>query len=266
MATWTVSGLGSNSTGAFTFPANTGTTDKSYTVTYDDGNGNTATTSVTVPACDIEYVLLINGDSIDVPCSGGTTGAFISSYTRTSSQEFVSTANCSITSAPSWISSYSLSPSDVIGGFELDIQVPASTTSARSGTFTITQDESGKKVSFVVNQPACTAKTVNNITSSADASGAQLDVYLQSESPLPVGTSIQCKVRVTYATNATTEIGASNTKHLNITIPEGSSIGSSYIAVSDAGLRVDSCCIIATDLHEDDTYVYRYLTCTGWAS
>lgn len=266
MATWTVSGLGSNSTGAFTFPANTGTTDKSYTVTYDDGNGNTATTSVTVPACDIEYVLLINGDSIDVPCSGGTTGAFISSYTRTSSQDFVSTANCSVTSAPSWISSYSLSPSEIIGGFELDIQVPASTTSARSGTFTITQDESGKKVSYVVNQPACTPKkTVNNITSSADASGAHLYVYLQSESPLPVGTSIQCEVMVTYTTTAT---GVSNTKHLNVTIPGGSSSGSYSIPISDAGLwRVDSCCITATNLlYEDDTYDYRYLTCGGWIS
>lgn len=260
MATWTVSGLGSNSTGAFTFPANTGTTDKSYTVTYDDGNGNTATTSVTVPACDIEYVLLINGDSIDVPCSGGTTGAFISSYTRTSSQEFVSTANCSVTSAPSWISSYSLSPSDIIGGFELDIQVPASTTSARSGTFTITQGESGKKVSYVVNQPACTPKTVNNITSSADASGAQLNVYLQSEMPLPVGTSITCEVMVTYTTK-----GQQNTKYLNVTIPEGSSSGSSSIAVSSSGtLSVVSCCITASNLlYEDNTYDYRYSTCGG---
>ena len=51
MATWTVSGIGSNSTGRFTFPPNTETTDKSYTVTYDDGQGGTGSTSVTVPSC-----------------------------------------------------------------------------------------------------------------------------------------------------------------------------------------------------------------------
>lgn len=65
MATWTVNGIGSNSTGSFTLPANTGTTDKSYTVTYDDGNGNTATTSVTVSACSRTRNIII--------CSTGTT-------------------------------------------------------------------------------------------------------------------------------------------------------------------------------------------------
>lgn len=257
MATWTVSGLGSNSTGSFTFPANTGTTDKSYTVTYNDGNGNTATTSVTVPACDIEYLFAIDNDSSkDFACSGGTGSQVISSV-KESSDGTVYAVGCSVTSAPSWISSYSLTESSAIGSYLLSYTVPASTTGSRSGTFTITQNESGKQVYAVANQPSCTAKTVNNITSYAvESGGAQLNVYLQSEKP--VGTSITCEVMVTY-----TAKGRQDTTHLNVTIPRGSLSGSNYVSISGTW-RFDSCCITATNLlYEDDTYDYRYSTCGG---
>lgn len=259
MATWTVSDIGSNSTGIFTFPANTGTTDKSYTVTYDDGNGNTATTSVSVPACDIEYVFMINDGvtsySVDVPCSGDTVSAFIASYTRTSSQDFVSTVNCSITSAPSWISSYSLSPSEVIGGFDIEAQVPASTTSNRSGTFTITQNESGEKVSFIVNQSTC-IKTNNIITCVTGSTvGNKLVVYLEADHMLPTGTSIKCVVDVVYASRTD---GSSGRTSVDITIAGGSSSNSVETTVSLAFYTVRSFCIVSKGVDSDDTYDYTY--------
>ena len=259
MATWTVSDIGSNSTGIFTFPANTGTTDKSYTVTYDNGNGNTATTSVSVPACDIEYVFLIsnNGtyDSYDVPCSGDTVSSFIASYTRTSSQDFVSTVNCSITSAPSWISSYSLSPSEAIGVFDIEAQVPANTAGSRSGTFTITQNESGKKVSFIVNQPNC-IKTSNIITCvTGSTSGNKLAVYLEADHMLPTGTSITCVVDVAYSHRTD---GSSGHVSLNITLEGGSSSNSAETTVSLAFYTVRSFCIVSKGVDSDDTYDYTY--------
>lgn len=51
MGTWTIGGIGSNSTGSFTIPANTGSVSVTYNVTYDDGDGGGGSTSITVPAC-----------------------------------------------------------------------------------------------------------------------------------------------------------------------------------------------------------------------
>ena len=51
MATWSIEGIGSNSTGSFTIPANTGSTPLTYSVQYDDGNGGGGSTTITVPVC-----------------------------------------------------------------------------------------------------------------------------------------------------------------------------------------------------------------------
>lgn len=51
MAKWTIEGIGSNSTGSFTIPANTGSTPLTYSVQYDDGNGGGGSTTITVPVC-----------------------------------------------------------------------------------------------------------------------------------------------------------------------------------------------------------------------
>ena len=261
MATWTVNGIGSNSTGSFTLPANTGTTDKSYTVTYDDGNGNTATTSVTVSACDIEYVFMINDGvtsySVDVPCSGDTVSAFIASYTRTSNQDYVSTVNCSVTSAPSWISSYSLSPSEVIGGFDIEAQVPANTAGSRSGTFTVTQNESGEKVSFIVNQPNCSKTRNIIICSTGTTSENKLVLHLAAQDHrIPIGTSIKCLFDVVYIHR--TDDSSGHTL-VELTLEGGSTYDEVVTEVSLDTYIVKSYCYASKGVDSDDTYYYVYL-------
>lgn len=260
MATWTVSDIGSNSTGSFTFPANTGTTAKSYTVTYNDGNGNTATTSVTVPVCDAEYVFSASPTSHTFPCSGGSY-----TYTITSQKKIGSTTQavgCSVMYTPNTISSHSLTQTPTAGTYSLSVTAAKNTGStAITATIGLKQDETNDEITVDAKIPVCTAKTINNITSSADASGAQIRVYLQSDRPLPVGTSIKCSVMVTYSNT----VGESKTQYREITIPEGSSSGSAYISVPSTGsLIINSCCINHVyGKSEDNMYRYIYHTCNS---
>lgn len=65
MGTWTIEGIGSNTTGSFNIPANTGSTSLTYEVQYDDGNGGGGSTSFTVPACG-KKTNIIKIDAIQV--------------------------------------------------------------------------------------------------------------------------------------------------------------------------------------------------------
>ena len=59
--------------GVASFPANTGTTDKVYTVTYTDDEGCTASTTYTVPACEpvVTCELKLSSSDGSFPCAAG---------------------------------------------------------------------------------------------------------------------------------------------------------------------------------------------------
>ena len=57
MGTWTIEGIGSNTTGEFTLPANTGSVAVIYNVTYDDGDGGGGSSRISVPACSASELI-----------------------------------------------------------------------------------------------------------------------------------------------------------------------------------------------------------------